>query len=577
MDKKTLPIIILLVALIFFYYPILEFLGLYEKPAETPQQADQTTQTDTTTGRQITAPDPETITEAQAQIDPDISEQTGESAADTITADTLKITTEYYTILMSSRGGGPVSMELKEYHYRDNGDIEMLPESRTATPDARFAGGTFSTSRLNYSSNLRPGEYDASRDTLEVVYEYANEAGGVIRKTYWFYPDEYHFHLRFEVENTQSFGFERSYTLWWNTPLGVTEPVPENDYQAMQAVAKLGDSRDQLDDWEGQQLRESVDGYTKWVGVRNKFFTAALIPRSREGQAAVAEGYKHQISTPDATIEARELTAGVVMPFAGVSTIADSFTVYVGPMDYLVMDDYGVDLEAMLDIGTFPFFGTLILKPFAIAVMWLLPKLHNVIPNYGLVIIIFAALVKIITLPLSMKQFKSMQGMKDLQPKMEELKKKHKKDPQALQRETMKLYKTHGVNPMSGCLVMLPQMPLMIAMFRVFQASILLRAEPLVWFIDDLSRGASSFTDPYMVLVILMVAMQMVSSKLTMSGGQQQQKAFIYIFPLVIGFLLHSLPSGLILYWTIFSAFSLLDWALFKREKKAKNPEVKTA
>jgi len=139
----------------------------------------------------------------------------------------------------------------------------------------------------------------------------------------------------------------------------------------------------------------------------------------------------------------------------------------------------------------------------------------------------------------------------------------------------MKLYKTQGVNPMSGCLVMLPQMPLMIAMFRVFQETILLRAAPFVGFIDDLSRGASGFTDPYIILVVLMIGTQFISSKLTMASGQQQQKAFIYILPLFMGFLFYSLPSGLILYWTVFSLMSLLDWFLFKRNK-LKNTEVKT-
>ncbi len=579
MDKKTLPIVALLVLVIVFYYPILEFLGLYEEPEKLPprQQTEQQTEQpiDTATPQPFTQEDIENVSEpptGKAGIDqPQAAE-----IPDTVSADTIRIETNVFTYLFSSHGGGPVSIKLKDYHYRENGEIEMLPESETATPDARFAGGTFSTSRLPYSSSKRSGDYDVIRDTFELAYTYTSESGGTIRKTYIIYPDDYHYDLTLDVENTDAFGFERSYTLWWNTPLGVTESVAETDYNSMQAVAMMGGSREALDDYSNDKLSQSLDGYTEWVGLRSKFFSAAMIPRNRDGQAAVARGMKQDISTPDGTIEKREIIAGVVMPFAGVQSVTDSFTVYVGPMDYLEMDNYGVDLQAILDIGTFPFFGTVLLKPFAIAIMWLLPKLHNIIPNYGIVIIIFALLIKIITLPLSMKQFKSMQGMKDLAPRMEELKKKYKKDPQALQRETMKMYKQHGVNPMSGCLVMLPQMPVMIAMFRVFQATILLRAEPFVWFIDDLSRGASGFTDPYIILVLFMVLTQLLSSKLTMSGGAGQNKAMIYLFPLLIGFFLYQLPSGLILYWTVFSLMSLLDWFLFKRDK-VKNLEVKTA
>jgi YidC/Oxa1 family membrane protein insertase len=229
------------------------------------------------------------------------------------------------------------------------------------------------------------------------------------------------------------------------------------------------------------------------------------------------------------------------------------------------MASYDVELEDMLGIGTTPYVGWII-KPFALAIIWLLPKMHDVIPNYGVVIIIFALLVKLITLPLSLKSFKSMQAMKDLQPKIEELKKKHKNNPQAMNQEMMKMYKEHGVNPMSGCLPILPQMPLFFALFSVFRSTILLRNAPFVWFIDDLSRGASSFTDPYIILVVIMIAAQFVSQKFTMATSQQN-KVLLYIMPLFMGFIFHSFAAGLVLYWTCFSLFSLLDYLIFKRPK----------
>lgn len=574
LDKKTLPLVILLVIIVIFYYQILEFLGLYEPPPPEPTRTEQV------------QPGYDTITSQRDTITPKELETYGETkkeypilAADTLSdslpVDTTYVTTNKYVVAISSQGGGPISLKLKDHHYRDGEMIEMIPNARGATPSPVFAGGTFSTESIPFVSNKTPGQYDASYDTLSMVYTYTSPDLGIIRKRYTFYPDKYHFDLVVEVENRNKLGFESQYNMMWNTPLEVTEPQIEMDYQSMQAVAMFGGSREALDDFEGNSLRQSMEGYTTWAGVRSKYFTAVLIPRDREASAAVAAGEKRKISTPDGSIEQVHVTAGLTMPFANVPVVSDSFSVFVGPMDYLLMSDYDVDLEDVLDIGTMPFFG-MIIKPFAIAIIWLLPKMYNVIPNYGVVIILFALLVKLITLPLSMRQFKSMQAMKDLAPKTEELKKRYKKDPQALQRETMKLYKSEGVNPMSGCLVMLPQMPLMIAMFRVFQATILLRAAPFVGFIDDLSRGASGITDPYLILVVLMIGTQFISSKLTMSSGQQNQKAFIYILPLFMGFLFYSLPSGLILYWTVFSLGSLLDWFLFKRNK-IKNTEVKTA
>ncbi|MCK4372218.1 MAG: membrane protein insertase YidC, partial [candidate division Zixibacteria bacterium] len=282
-------------------------------------------------------------------------------------------------------------------------------------------------------------------------------------------------------------------------------------------------------------------------------------------------GEKFNVSTPEGSIEARRITAGMVMEFAGVDTLRDSVTVFVGPLDYTLLSEYNVGLEDMLDIGTTPFVGWII-KPFAIAIIWVLPRMYDYVPNYGMVIILFALLVKIITLPLSMKSFKSMQAMRDLQPKIEELKVKHKKNPQAVNKEMMKLYKKHGVNPISGCLPMLPQMPLFFALFSVFRSTILLRDAPFVWFISDLSRGASGLTDPYMILVVIMVVAQFLSQKLTMPSTAQN-KMIGYIMPLFMGFIFYKFAAGLVLYWVCFSVFSLLDYVLFKRRK---NTEVMT-
>ena len=179
----------------------------------------------------------------------------------------------------------------------------------------------------------------------------------------------------------------------------------------------------------------------------------------------------------------------------------------------------------------------------------------------------FALMVKIITLPLSMRSFKSMQAMKELQPKIDEIKKRHKKDPQKTNQETMNLYKTHGVNPLAGCLVMLPQMPLFFALFSVFRSTILLRDAYFIWPIVDLSRGATSLDDPYIILVLIMVVAQFLSQKLTMPSAGQQNKMMGYLMPLIMGFIFWNMSAGLVLYWAMFSIMSMLDYVLFKRPK----------
>ncbi len=568
MDKKTIPLVILLIVIVIAYWPLMDFLGLTPKPKPEPAPTEipDTTLQYTDTKPQQQVPQQlnylnETATAPLTQIIPD-----------SLPADTITIETNKYLVTLTSLGGGPVSILLKEYFYRTGERIEMIPEAGTPAIDAVFGGGTFNTSRLPFTSSLAAGRYDARTQPVTVTYSYDRGDGARIVRRLTFFPDDYHYNLAFEVYGREKFGFERLYNLVWENPLDVTEPNIAEDYQSMEVVAMMSGSREKLDDFKDDRLNQSLSGYTTWAGVRSKYFAAVMIPLNREADGVFGRGFKTKINTPDGKIEKRQLTVGLDMPFATVSSFADTFTVFVGPLDYPLMSEYNVDLEDMLDIGTTPVVGWII-KPFAIAVMWILPRMYSVIPNYGLVIIIFALLVKFITLPLSMKSFKSMNAMKELQPKIEELKKKHKKDPQALNQEMMKLYKKHGVNPMSGCLPILLQMPLFFALFSVFRSTILLRDAPFVWFINDLSRGAQSFTDPYIILVLLMIATQFISQKLTMPSTQQN-KALLYIMPLFMGFIFYKFAAGLVLYWTCFSAFSLIDYFLFKRKK---NLEIKTA
>jgi len=557
-----------------FYGQILQFLGLVKPPAEPPPDSEAVGDSihDTSQPAQA-APAPE-IPPATSVTQPsgERLNMMTDQVPDSVSRDTIYVTTNKYEVALCNVGGGPVSLKLKDYTYRNGEMIEMMPQATAATPEETFAGGTFSTGRLVFTSNLKPGRYDATRDTLEVVYTYDNGNGGQLRRVLRFYPDRYNFDLTFDLIGISSLGLDGPYRLIWNTPLGVTEPQAELDYQSMEAVTMQGGSRESLKDWKDDRLHQTMEGNTAWVGVREKYFAAVLIPH-REVNRVFADGVKEKISTPDGSIEARRITAGMYMDFAGVQRLSDTVTVFVGPLDYLLMKKYGVGMEDMLDIGT-SFIGWLI-KPFAIAIMWLLPRMYHYIPNYGLVTIIFALMVKIVTLPLSMKSFKSQMAMRQLQPKIEELKKKHKKNPQAMNQEMMQLYKKHGVNPISGCLPMLPQMPLIFAMFSVFRSTILLRDAPFVWFINDLSRGVSGLTDPYMVLVAIMVVAQYVSQSITMPSTQQN-KMMLYIMPLFFGWMTYQwhFSAGLILYWICFSVFSLLDYALFKRPK---NTEVQTA
>lgn len=573
MDKKTLPIVIVLILAIVFWWDILGFLGLVKPnaPATTSAPADTTQVVQKDTAAPQSAPPIASVAvtdsaNAGAVVQPII---------EAVKPDTIVVRTKTYVVTMTSVGGGPVSIKLNNFHYRDSihggTPIEMLPGCTKVIPEATFAAGTFSSSTVAYNCSVAPGSYDATTSPLDIVYTYNAPSGGTLIKRYRFAPDTYDYQLVIELTGREKLGFERQYELVWNNSLGVSEPDATVDYNAMEAVAMMSGSREKLADFEDGKLNQSLTGSTSWAGVRSKYFSAVMIPRNRTADGVFAKGTSEIVQTNDGAIEKRHITAGVELPFELSSSFADTFAVFVGPLDYTLMAGYHVGLQDMLDIGTTPYVGWII-KPFALAIIWLLPKMYSVVPNYGLVIILFALLIKIITLPLSMKQYKSMNAMKELAPKIEELRKRLKNNPQQVNTETMKIYKEHGVNPMSGCLPMLAQMPLFIAMFSVFSSTVLLRGAPFVWPFMDLSRGASGIMDPYIIMVLLMVAFQFISQKMTMATNQQN-KMLMYIMPLVFGFLFYKQPAGLVLYWTIFSLFSIGDYFLFRRQK---NAEVKT-
>jgi YidC/Oxa1 family membrane protein insertase len=573
MDKKSLILIIVLIAVVVLYWPIVQYFGLVpKKPAAPPAKtADTTAVAQAPTGEQK----PATPAPAPVRGDTTINKSAPPAIvlpSDTIPPDTVVVRTKKYVVTLSSHGGGPISIILNDYAYRGGKQIEMLPGAKAVVPEAVFAGGTFSTSSVPFRSSVPKGTYDATTNSFDIAYTFQTPSGGEIIRKFRFNPDRYDYEFALLLNNRDKLGFEREYGVVWNNPLGVTEPDLNTDYMSMEAVAMMSGSREKLTDFKDSLLDQSLAGNTSWAGLNSKYFAAVFIPRSREADGVFAKGTRRTVVGPSGKYQEKKITAGLELSLATVPNVADSFTVFVGPLDYTLMAGYKIGLQDIFGIGTTPFIGWII-KPFALAVIWLLPNMYKFVPNYGFVIILFALLVKLITLPLSLKSFKSMAAMKELQPKLEELRKRLKNNPQALNAETMKLYKSHGVNPMSGCLPIVLQMPLFFALFSVFRSTILLREAPFVWFINDLSRGATSFTDPYIILVVLMIVFQFISQKLTMAPNQQN-KMLLYLMPLIFGYFFYTFAAGLVLYWTCFSAFSLLDWYLFRRSKK--NEEVQT-
>jgi YidC/Oxa1 family membrane protein insertase len=578
LDKKTILLVVLLGVLVIFWMPIMTKLGIIKPPEPksepTTEQTEQQPSTTTTT--------PETTATAPSQNTDEMAADTTSQPSMTETPDTASrapedtiiIETKLMTVVMSNYGGAPISILLKKYKYQDGNQIEMLPDCQESTPRFLFNGGKVDINKYVYATQTK-GTNTLNSGSQEISYIYQKPDGSSITKRYRFYADKYDYDLVLEVSNRADFDFEREYSLQWNNKLDPTELNIQDDYNSMWVMAKMGSETAKFDDYSNNQFNTTMTGETFWTATRSKYFTAIMVPLSRPGAGAGATGVKHKITTPSGSVTTRALTTSLQMDIPFEESLSDSFAVYVGPMDYELLDHFHEGIaHPLVDIGTTPVVGWLIWI-FARPIIWLLPKMYSVIPNYGLVIIIFSILVKLITWPLSRKSVQSMNAMREIQPELAKLKEKHKKNPQALNREMMKLYKERGVNPLAGCLPMLPQMPLFFALFAVFRSTILLRQAPFILWWNDLSRGALSMTDPYIILVVLMVVLMFLQQKMTMTDPKN--KAMTYMMPLIMGFFFYRASAGLVLYWTCFSLFSFIEQIIFKKPTAPKTAPVVVA
>ena len=310
-------------------------------------------------------------------------------------------------------------------------------------------------------------------------------------------------------------------------------------------------------------------GGIEWIAVRDRFFVEVLTP------AAPAESVRSAVrrneTAAGAPLSVAALSASLGYPAAELAPGAEavrSYSLYVGPRK---MDELRREGPAHLDVMRF---GTW--SWFCRGLLDLLNLIHRVVPNYGWSIVVLTFLVRLVLLPLSRKSQKSMRKMSELQPKMKEINEKYKDDPQKRQAETMRLYAENHVNPLAGCLPMLIQLPIFIALFTVLRSSVELRFAPWLW-VADLSAPEGLFKEWFPfgglnVLPIAMAATMALQSLLTPSAGDpKQQRMMAVMMPLMMLYFFYGYASALSLYWAVSQALAIagLWWARREGAKAA--------
>jgi YidC/Oxa1 family membrane protein insertase len=553
-DKKTIIAFILIALIIIFYPAYMDWITGGKKTQKPPVQ--QKTPADTT--QQIAPP---SVEEGKIIPAPALEKKVGVlmPTDTTLQEKIIKVDTKLYTAKFTTKGGELKSFVLKKYQYSEGGNIELLPSDTPPSLNLFFPDSNLSFSAFNFRVDKDMLLLDEATSTGTIDFTLNTASGAQITKRYKFYNNKYDFELEFEITDLSQLDLGRKYLFIWSSGLRSTEKNRGEDLSYFSAYSMMGTELTQIKDFKQPKgtevgiMQESGSGETKWAAERTKYFVAALVPISRSGSGFIASGERWVKLKDNQRFEIKNIKVSLEMPKEMGSTLKDRFMIYVGPIDYLTLKSYKIGLENIVNLGW------KIIRPFSIAILWLFVNLHNVIPNYGVVIILFTFLIKIAFHPLTHKSTKATLKMQELQPKLSALKEKYKKDPARLNQETMKLYKQAGVNPLGGCLPLLFQMPIFYALFVVFRSTIELRGAKFIFWLKDLSQ-----MDPYYVLPIVMAVTMFWQQKITIKDPKQA--ALVYLMPIMFFFFFFKFPAGLTLYWTVFNILSLIETYYFKHK-----------
>ena len=276
---------------------------------------------------------------------------------------------------------------------------------------------------------------------------------------------------------------------------------------------------------------EVIDSKPQWFGVDFNYHIVAFSFNDRANYS-----FKIKSQENKSSILVSQLNSSI-----------QNFNIVFAKKNYDDLIRLGKNLDKSVDFG--------VLGLLAVPILRGLQFFYNVFPNYGVSIIILTILIRLVTFPLQYKSFKSMKKMSVLQPEIAKLKEKFKDDPQRLQKETMELFKRNGANPLGGCLPMLLQMPIFFAFYKVLYAAVELVGQPFYFWINDLSEK-----DPYFVLPVILTAAMFFQQKLTptTSTDPTQQKVMMFM-PIIFGFIMKDMPSGLVLYICVSTIFQMFQ------------------
>ncbi len=564
MDKNTIFAIVLSTLVIVAGFTIqAKFF-----PTETAPQAQKTAlpAADTATSTNKTT----VISEQTAAAE--ILVAAGEDAgSESLVEETYVIETNLATVKFTNRGGDIVSYRLKGHTDKDAG-VEMadfvtdknrafsllLGDANGSAVDQLFKVKKISETSIGFYRSFSVKNQDGSTGAFTLV------------KQYTFLPDDYMFDLQITVDGDSSFqGLQfgqSAYTIKTSPQIGPKWNAKQDKYEYRRFFHLL-DGKKKTVNLNAGQTKLVSDSVT-WSGVAGKYFTLIALPE------VPVQSIVYSAISPDADTSAAQIFLTRAPITASRNT--DTWKFYIGPRTEKFLTKYNTVTnnpwklsDTRIDMVVE---SSGILGPLEVVLKWLMEFFYKIIPNWGVSIIILTVLMRIVLFPLTKKSSESTLKMQELQPKIQEIQAKYKDNTTKMNEEMAKFYQTAGYNPMSGCLPLLIQFPLIFAMYNLFNNYFEFRGALFIpgW-IPDLSQGDSlmilPFTVPFLgwtdlrVLPVIYVISQLLFGKVTQTPTSAQQNAsmkmMMYGMPIFFFFIFYNAPAGLLIYWTFSNILTL--------------------
>lgn len=502
----------------------------------------------------------ETVERTSAPISEPVSEEQ-EIALETIPSafkpntiiDGIALRNELVTVHFSNIGAQISQVELAKFKMRDDSSVRLIPEGKSI--------GGITLVHPGSETDLR-GEVFAvdQTDDRNISFYLSTDKENVVAIHYTL-NDDYGVEMDVTIEDYNAIS---GLSISFEAGIADTE---ENLKTKTQDYKFYLSANNELQKTDMKKLLKEPNGYLStfgWAAIRSKYFTLAI----QEKEPPLTKNYHAKVNqetdSPSFVIDSVQRTAK--------SNIQQSFTLYLGPADPSLLKTYGKGMENIAELGYSW------LRWLSSAFAWFLKWLHSYIRNYGVVIIIFSLLLKLILHPLSHKQLDSSLKMQRIQPQVQEIQKKYKGDPKRMQTELSQLYKDAGTSPLSGCLPLILQMPIFFSLYSVLRYSLDMRNAHFVGWLKDLSEP-----DPYMILPIIMGIFMVLQSLLMRPPQQnidqmdekqkaaaQSAKMMTWIMPVMMFFIFRNMPAGLVLYWTVFNIFSVVQQYYLQKHLKKK-------